>query len=156
MGTRKLRTKTEAEILGPMREAAALALASGFSEDEAAKKTGTASQIIKTWLRTDNTFVHRISEIRGEISQRVRASVSDKMLTALATLDEVCRDSRNDATRLAAAKLLLEVGMKMQQNVEFEQRITVHQVSQQQHDQPITIQSVDDPDPSVDDHLVVR
>ncbi|WP_397570431.1 hypothetical protein [Schlesneria sp. T3-172] len=133
MRTKKSSIRTEADVLGPIREAAALALATGFSEDEAAKKTGTASQIIKTWLRTDSMFVHRISEIRGEISQRVRASVSDKMLTAVATLDEICRDSRDDATRLAAAKLLLEVGMKMQQNVEFEQRITVHQVSQQQN-----------------------
>lgn len=134
MGAKKLRTRPEAEVLGPIREAAALALATGFSEEEAAKKTGTASQIIKAWLRTDRTFVHRISEIRGEISQRVLASVSDKMLTAVATLDELCRDSTNDSTRLAAAKMLLEVGMKMQQSVEFEQRITVHQVSQHQDD----------------------
>lgn len=132
MGARKLSIRTESEVLAPIREAAALAIATGFSEDEAAKKTGTASQIIKTWLRTDSTFVHRIREIRGEISQRVVASLTDKMLTAVATLDELCRDSRNDSTRLAAAKMLLEVGMKMQQNVEFEQRITVHQVSQQQ------------------------
>ena len=134
MSRKKLLIKTEAEVLGPIREAAALALATGFSEDEAAKKTGAASQIIRTWLRTDNTFVHRISEIRGEISQRVRASVSDKMLTAVATLDEICRDSRNDATRLAAAKLLLEVGIKMQQNVEFAQRITVSELTQLKDD----------------------
>ena len=134
MGAKKLRTRTEAEVLAPIREAAALALATGFSEEEAAKKTGTASQIIKSWLRTDTLFTHRIREIRSEISQRVLASVSDKMLTAIATLDGICRDSTNDSTRLAAAKLLLEVGMKMQQNVEFEQRITVHQVSQQQDD----------------------
>ena len=132
MGAKKLSIKTEAEVLAPIREAAALALATGYSEDEAAKKTGTASQIIKTWLRTDSMFIHRIREIRGEISQRVVASLTDKMLTAVATLDELCRDSTNDSTRLAAAKLLLDVGMKMQQNVEFEQLITVHQVSQQQ------------------------
>lgn len=132
MRAKQIRNKSDAEVLAPIREAAALAIATGFSEDEAAKKTGTASQIIKTWLRTDSMFVHRISEIRGEISQRVVASLTDKMLTAVATLDELCRDSTNDSTRLAAAKLLLEVGM--QQNVEFEQRITVHQVSQQQND----------------------
>ena len=131
MGARKLRTKSEAEVLAPIREAAALAIATGFSEDEAAKKIGTASQIIKTWMRTDSKFVRRVGEIRGEISQRVVASLTDKMLSAVATLDELCRESRNDATRLAAAKQILEFGMKMQQNVEFEQRITVHQVRQQ-------------------------
>lgn len=131
MGARKLPTKTEEEILAPIREATALALASGFSEAEASKKTGAAPRLIKTW-RTDSTFVHRISEIRGELSQRVHASVSDKMLTALTTLDEVCRHSGDEAARLAAAKLLLEIGMRMQRSVEFEQRITVHQAHQQE------------------------
>lgn len=132
MGTRKLPPKTEEEILGPIRESAALAIATGFSEDEAAKKSGTASQMIRKWRRTDSTFVGRVREIRDEISQRVVDSLTEKTLSAIATLDELCRLSTNDSTRLAAAKQILEFRMKMQQNVEFEQQITVHQVSQQQ------------------------
>lgn len=130
MGARKLQTKTEEEVLAPIREAAAFALASGFSELETSKKTGAAPRLIKAW-RTDSTFVHRISEIRDELSQRVRASVSDKMLVALSTLDEVCRHSGDEATRLAAAKLLLEIGMRMQRSVQFEEQITVEQVTRQ-------------------------
>lgn len=132
MRTKKTSIKAESDVLSPLREAAATALATGSTEEEAAKKVGAVSQVIKSWLRTDSKFIRRISEIRGEISQRIRASVSDKMLTAVATLDEICRDSRDDGARIAAAKLLLEVGMKMQQN--FEQRITVQQVSQQLRD----------------------
>ena len=108
MRTKKTPLMIETERLALSQETAALALASGCTEDEAAKKIGAASRTIKTWLETDHTFTHRIHQIRSSISQRVNASLVDKMQTAIATLEDLCRDSRNDATRLAAAKLILE------------------------------------------------
>ena len=132
MRTKKTPLMIETERLARSQETAALALASGCTEDEAAKKIGAASRTIKTWLQTDHTFTHRIHQIRSSISQRVNASLVDKMQTAIATLEDLCRDSRNDATRLAAAKQIIELGMKMQENVEFKERITVCEVSQRQ------------------------
>jgi hypothetical protein len=122
----------EKPVLTSIQEAAALAIASGFTLDEAGRKIGFGTQTIKTWLQQIPEFGRRIQETRDEKKQCVMALLIDRMSAAVNTLDELSREGKNESVRLSAAKLILELGTKVQQSVEFHKQITVLQVSQQQ------------------------
>jgi hypothetical protein len=109
--------------LNAKQESAALALASGCTQDQAARKSGAGVRTIKTWLQTQPAFVHRIRELRGELTARSLGKLVNRMSGAADTLGFLCRNGKSEMVRLSAVKAILELGAKLRESVELEERI---------------------------------
>ena len=110
--------------LTPKQEAAAFALASGRTQDEAASISGAGTRTIKTWLYSQPAFTDRIRELRGEMTTRALGTLVDRMVTAAETLGELCKKGKSEMVRLTAARSILEMGTKLRETVEMEERIS--------------------------------
>lgn len=109
--------------LPPKQEAAALALARGQSLKEAAKASGAGERTIKTWTATVPAFGRRVSELRGELTAQALGRLVDGMTSAADTLGFLARKGKSETVRLMAARAVLELGTKLREAVELEQRI---------------------------------
>src|SRR5262249_28909202 len=107
----------------PKQEAAALALAGGCTEAEAAGKSGVGQPTIRAWLRQRRPFVRRIGELRAEMTSRALGRLADGMFSAADTLGYLCRQGQSEMVRLGAARALLELGVKLRESVELEARL---------------------------------
>ncbi|MBI1913223.1 MAG: helix-turn-helix domain-containing protein [Planctomycetes bacterium] len=119
----------EADILAPKQEAAALALACGDSEPEAAREAGCSERTIRNWLH-EPAFTRRIADLRSEMTSRALGKLVDNMVSAADTLGYLCRRGKSEQVRLGAARALLELGVKMRETVELEQRMAALEANQ--------------------------
>jgi transposase-like protein len=110
-------------ILSPKQEAAALALARGASLSEAAQESGAGERTIKTWTASLPGFNHRVNELRAEMTSRALGRLSDSMTSAADTLGYLSRKGTSEMVRLSAARAVLELGTKLREAVELEERI---------------------------------
>ncbi len=117
--------------LSPKQEAAALALASGCTLQEAARKSGAGLTTLKRWLRELPALSRRVGELRAEMTSRALGKLLDGMSSAADTLGYLCRRGKSEQVRLGAARALLEMGPKMRESVELEERIAALEVRQQ-------------------------
>jgi hypothetical protein len=101
-------------------EALALALASGQTLRAAAAAGVAERTATRRWA--DPAFRRRVSELRGELVAQALGGVADGMADAAATLRALLgADSEN--VRLGAARALLELGVKLRENVELQERL---------------------------------
>jgi hypothetical protein len=114
--------------LAPRQEAAALALATGCTIGEAAKRSGAGARTIKTWNTNDPRFGDRISELRAEMTGQALGRLTDGMTKAASTLQNLL-DAKSESIRLGAARTSLELGQRLQEHVEFERRIAALEMS---------------------------
>src|SRR5262245_43428431 len=105
--------------LTPKQEAAALALAAGRTQDEAANESGAGTRTIKTWLATYPPFVNRVRELRSEMTSRALGKLVDGMAGAAETLSHLARKGKSEMVRLGAARAILELGQKIRETVEL-------------------------------------
>jgi hypothetical protein len=105
------------------QEATALALAAGFTQQEAAKKSGAGARTIKAWLATQPAFNQRIREMRSEMTSRALGKLADQMGSAAETLNSLHREATSESVRLSAARSVIELGTKLKESVELEERI---------------------------------
>src|SRR5262245_22091858 len=117
-------------ILSPKQEAAALALASGDTIDEAAREAGCGGRTIRTWLHDEPEFPRRVTELRSEMTSRALGKLVDGMASAADTLGFLCRKGKSETVRLGAARALLELSVKLRESVELEQRIAALEAKQ--------------------------
>lgn len=115
--------------LSPKQEAAAFALAAGATLDEAASKSGAGLTTIKTWSATIPAFYRRVTELRGEMTARAMGRLVDSMASAADTLGFLSRKGKSEMVRLSAARAVIELGVKLRESVELEQRIVALEVS---------------------------
>ena len=99
--------------LSAKQEAAALALAAGSTQDEAARKSGAGARTIKTWIAKDSGFAQRIRELRSEMTFRALGKLTDNMTSAAYTLGFLSRKGKSEMVRLSAARAILELGAKL-------------------------------------------
>src|SRR5947209_3958243 len=92
--------------LSPKQEAAALALAAGHTEAEAARKSGAGARTIRTWLATVPAFGRRIRELRAEMTTRALGRLVDNMASAADTIAFLSRKAKSEMVRLSAARAL--------------------------------------------------
>ncbi len=118
--------------LSPKQEAAAFALAAGATLDEAAQKSGAGLTTIKTWGTTIPAFSRRVSELRGEMTARALGRLVDSMASAAETLGFLSRKGKSEMVRLSAARAVIELGVKLRETVELEQRIAALEGAQPQ------------------------
>ena len=116
-------------VLSPKQEAAAFALAAGATLDEAASKSGAGLTTIKTWGTTIPAFSHRVSELRGEMTARALGRLVDSMASAADTLGFLSRKGKSEMVRLSAARAVIELGVKLRETVDLEERIAALEVS---------------------------
>lgn len=123
---------TEMGALPPKQEAVALGLAAGQALGEAARKAGVGETTVKRWLAECPALVRRVTEIRGEMTARALGRLIDGMTSAADTLGYLCRQGKSEMVRLGAARALLELGVKVRESVELEERLAALETSQTQ------------------------
>jgi hypothetical protein len=102
-------------------DALALALASGGTLRGAAEAADVAERTAaRRWA--DPVFRRRVSDLRGELVGRALGKLADGMSDAAATLRELLA-AESASVRLGAARALLELGVKLRESVELEQRL---------------------------------
>lgn len=127
------RSGLEIGPLTPKQEAAALALAAGRTQDEAADESGSGTRTIKTWIATQPTFTRRIQELRGEMTTRALGKLVDNMTSAADTLGYLCRKGKSEMVRLSAARAILELGTKLRETIELSDRIDALEAGRSPH-----------------------
>ena len=116
--------------LTPKQEAAALALAAGQPLRVAARGSGAGERTIKTWTATVPAFGRRVSELRAEMTSRALGRLADNMASAAETLGFLSRKGKSEMVRLSAARAVLELGNKLRESVELEERISALEAGQ--------------------------
>ena len=108
--------------LTPTQESAALALAAGCTEDEAARKAKCGSRTIRTWLVETPAFGRRVRELRDGMTARAVGRLVD-MMTAAADALRRLLTAKSETVRLGAARAVLELGVKIRESAELIERI---------------------------------
>ncbi len=113
-----------------------LALACGATVEAAARQCGLSDRTVYRRLQ-DPEFQKKLENVRADMIQRSAGMLTAAAGEAVRTLLALQKDSIPAAVRLGAARAVLEVGMKLRQMVELEQRlaeleemVAAHDVSQ--------------------------
>jgi hypothetical protein len=88
----------------------------------AARQCGLSERTVYVRLR-DEEFKKRLDDIRADMVQRSAGMLTAAAGEAVRTLLALQKDAIPAAVRLGAARAILEVGMKIRQMVELEQRL---------------------------------
>lgn len=118
----KARSGTARHQTAGRRELAALALAKGLSFEEAAAEAKCGLRTLKRWSAEDDDFRRRVSQLRGELVSGAMGRMAGQMSEAADTLGELL-GAKNEAVRLGAARSVLELGFRLRESVELEERI---------------------------------
>jgi hypothetical protein len=99
-----------------------LALACGATAEAAAQKAGVSKTTVHRRLN-DPEFRQRLQQARAEILQRTTAALTASSMEAVKTLVELQGGKIPPSVRLGAARAVLELGAKLRETVELEERI---------------------------------
>ena len=99
-----------------------LALACGATVEVAARQCGLSDRTVYRRLQ-DLEFKKRLENVRADMIQRSAGMLTAAAGEAVRTLLSLQKDAIPAAVRLGAARAILEVGMKIRQVVELEQRL---------------------------------
>ena len=102
-------------------EAIIVALAGGRTVQAAARVAGVAESTIYRRLR-ETEFRRRVTETRAEFTARALGNLAAASTAAAGTLRRLLK-AESEAVRLSAARSILELGTKLRDSVELEQRI---------------------------------
>ena len=103
-------------------EALLTALACGASVEAAAQKAGVSESTAYRRLK-EPEFQQRLREVRADMVQRTGGMLTAAAGEAVKTLLALQKDSVPPATRLGAARAVLELGLKVRETAELEQRL---------------------------------
>ena len=98
------------------------ALVCGASVDAAARKAGIARRTAYRRMK-DPKFIKRFQEARAEVTKRTSALLSAGSLEATKALMELISPKSPPPTRLGAAPAIIELGTKLREMVELEERL---------------------------------
>jgi hypothetical protein len=107
------RRKRDAELL--------LALAGGQTVRDAAHSAGIGERAA-TRRAADPAFCRRVAELRSGMVARAAGQLADGMAQAVATLRGLLR-AESESVRLAAARSILEIGPRLRETAELEERL---------------------------------
>jgi hypothetical protein len=101
-------------------DALALALAGGKSLRDAAVAAGIAERTAtRRWA--EPAFRRHVAELRTEMVTQALGRIADGMADAAATLRKLLK-AKSESVRLSACRALLELGVKLRESVELEER----------------------------------
>jgi hypothetical protein len=99
-----------------------LALACGATPEAAARQAQVSERTVHRRL-VDPKFRKQLEQLRSDILQRTSSSLTAAGSESVRTLLELQKASVPPATRLGAAKAVLEIGMKLREMTELKDRI---------------------------------
>jgi hypothetical protein len=102
-------------------EALALAVATGQTLRDAAAANGIGERTA-TRRMADPAFRRRVAELRADMVARSLGRLADGMADAADTLRALLR-AEGESVHLGAARALLELGTKLRESVELEERL---------------------------------
>jgi len=102
-------------------DALVAALAAGSTVPDAAKRANMSERTARRRL-DDPAFRRRVSEARGELYSAAMGRLAAVATKAADTLEKLLTSTR-DAVALGAARSILELGQRLRESVELEQRI---------------------------------
>lgn len=102
-------------------EPLALAVASGQTLRDAAQTAGVGERTAtRRWA--DPAFRRRVGELRGDMVGTALGRMADGMADAAVVLRKLLV-AESESVRLGAARSLLELGVRLRESVELEQRL---------------------------------
>ena len=102
-------------------EALALALATGQTLRGGAEAAGIAERTAtRRWA--EPAFRRRVAQLRGDMVQRALGRMADGMAEAADKLRALL-GAQSESVQLGAARALLELGAKLRESVELEERL---------------------------------
>ena len=119
-------------VLTPKQEAFALALAAGSSVQDAAKRHGIGRMTAYHWMNEIPALPKRVITLRAEMTKQAVGLLVANMTSAADTLGYLCRKGKTESIRLNAARAIIELGVKVRDTVEFEERLKAIEERQQQ------------------------
>ena len=99
-----------------------LALACGATVEMAAHKAGVSPSTVYRRLN-DPFFQRELKKLRAEMLERASAMLTASAMESIKTLLELQKPATPAAVRLGAARATLDLGMKLRQTVELEERV---------------------------------
>jgi hypothetical protein len=99
-----------------------LALACGATAENAARSAGVSERTVHRRL-ADPVFQRRLQVVRTDIVQRMSGTATAAGMEALKTLLALQKEGLPPAVRRAAARDVLEIGLKLRAHADFEQRL---------------------------------
>jgi hypothetical protein len=113
---RKPRKKAEDPLL--------LALACGATAESAARQCKLCVRTVYRRME-EPEFLRRLRTLRSDMMQRTAGALTAAGTEAVRVLLELLRGARAEAVRLAAARSVLEIGMKAREFAELEERLAL-------------------------------
>jgi hypothetical protein len=99
-----------------------LALACGASPEGAAQKTGLSLRTVYRRL-AEPMFRQRVEQVRAEMVRRTAGMFTAAGMGALKTFTTLQESASSEAVRLGAARAIIELGCKLRQAVEMNERM---------------------------------
>jgi hypothetical protein len=103
-------------------EALLLALACGATVEAAARTAGISQSTAYRRL-TEPAFRQRLQRVRSDMVQRTAGALTAAAQEAVRTLLALQKDTAPAAVRLGAARAVLEIGVKLRESAELEERL---------------------------------
>jgi len=102
-------------------EQVAFLLASGSTQEEAARKARVGIRTVTRWVH-DAGFQKKVSDYRAGMVERATGIMADAMSAAAGKLKKLL-DAKSEQVQLAAAKAIQENGARLLENHDFEKRL---------------------------------
>ena len=103
-------------------DALLLALACGASVEQAARQCGLSERTVYRRL-AESDFRQQLQRVRADFVQRTAGTMTAAATEAVRTLLELVKAPTAAAVRLGAAKAVLELGMKVREVSDLEERL---------------------------------
>jgi hypothetical protein len=99
-----------------------MALACGATLEAAANRAGVSKPTVQRRLK-DPEFCHRLQEFKSDMVKRSSAGLTAASGEAIKTLVSLLAPTNPHASRLGAARTILETGIRMREVVDMEERL---------------------------------
>jgi hypothetical protein len=99
-----------------------MALAGGATAEAAAQKAGVSLRTVRRRLAAP-AFRQRLQQVRADMVQRTAGALTAAATEAVRTLLELQKPPNPPAVRLAAARAVLDQGLKLREAAELEERL---------------------------------
>jgi hypothetical protein len=97
-------------------------LAAGLTVEAAAHKAGISPRTAHRRL-AEPDFRRRVTQARAAMVERALGKLADGAAEAVDTLRKLMHKAKAESVRLAAARAMLELGNRLREAVELEQRL---------------------------------
>ncbi len=104
------------------RAVAVAGLAVGLTKGEVARQAGVSDRTLRRWLKQD-AFRRQVEDARAELISSTVGRLADATTDAVATLQELLGTGNPPATRLGAARAILEMASRYRESEELEKRL---------------------------------